>query len=369
MSSDPPRLTSIVENVPREIMSQFWSPAVRVLTPYVPGEQPREKLVKLNTNENPYPPSPAVERVLQAFAVDHLRRYPDPESLALRQALARTHDVEPDQVFVGNGSDEVLALAFQTFFCQPKPLLMPAISYSFYPVYCKLYDIHYRTVALDDRWQIALEAFDTDNGGVVFANPNAPTGHGHSRQAVAQLLERVTESVVLVDEAYVDFGGESVVPLIADYPNLLVTGTLSKGRSLAGLRVGYAIGSRELIEGLERVKNSFNSYPIDMLASEVAIASLEDQSHFQACCEQVMATREWTRQQLETMAFEVLPSQTNFLFVRHPQHSGASLFSGLRERGILVRHFNKDGLSDFLRISIGTDDEMGSLVEALQVMV
>ncbi|WP_110633674.1 histidinol-phosphate transaminase [Salinicola salarius] len=347
-------------------MSRFWSPAVRALTPYVPGEQPREKLIKLNTNENPYPPSPAVEAVLQRFAVDHLRLYPDPESSALRQTLAKTYGVEPEQVFVGNGSDEVLALAFQTFFCQPKPLLMPAISYSFYPVYCKLYDIAYRTVALNDHWQIALEAFDTDNGGVVFANPNAPTGHGHPRQAIARLLERITESVVLVDEAYVDFGGESAIPLIDNHPNLLVTGTLSKSRSLAGLRVGYAIGSRELIDGLERVKNSFNSYPIDMLASEVAIASLEDDEHFQACCERVVATREWTRQQLEALGFEVLPSQTNFLFVRHSERNGATIFSELRERGILVRHFDKDGLRDFLRISIGTDDEMRSLIEALQ---
>lgn len=350
-------------------MSQFWSPAVRALTPYVPGEQPREKLIKLNTNENPYAPSPAVEGVLQRFAVDHLRRYPDPESTALRQALAEAHGVEPEQVFVGNGSDEVLALAFQTFFCQSKPLLMPAISYSFYPVYCKLYDIDYRTVALDDRWQIALEAFDTDNGGVVFANPNAPTGHGHPRQAIAALLERITESVVLVDEAYVDFGGESAIPLIDTYPNLLVTGTLSKSRSLAGLRVGYAIGSSELIEGLRRVKNSFNSYPIDMLASEIAIASLKDTPHFQATCQQVIATREWVRQQLELLGFEVLPSQTNFLFTRHTKHAGEHLFGELRERKILVRHFNKDGLGDFLRISIGTDDEMTSLVEALKTIV
>ncbi|WP_110648711.1 histidinol-phosphate transaminase [Salinicola peritrichatus] len=350
-------------------MSQFWSPAVRALTPYVPGEQPREKLIKLNTNENPYPPSSMVERALQQFEVEHLRRYPDPESLALRQALAKAHGVEPEQVFVGNGSDEVLALAFQAFFCQPKPLLMPAISYSFYPVYCKLYDIAYRTVALDDRWQIALNAFDSDNGGVVFANPNAPTGHGHSRAAIAGLLERISESVVLVDEAYVDFGGESAVPLVERYPNLLVTGTLSKSRSLAGLRLGYAIGSRELIDGLERVKNSFNSYPIDMLASTVAIAALTDDVHFRACCERVIATREWTRRELQALAFEVLPSQTNFLFVRHPLHSGAALFTGLRECGILVRHFNKDGLSDFLRISIGTDDEMQSLIQALQAIV
>ena len=275
----------------------------------------------------------------------------------------------PEQVFVGNGSDEVLAFAFQAFFCQPRPLLMPAISYSFYPVYCKLYDITYRTVALDDRWEIALDAFDGDNGGVVFANPNAPTGHGHPRAEIARLLSRIQDSVVLVDEAYVDFGGESAVPLVADHPNLLVTGTLSKSRSLAGLRLGYAIGSRELIEGLERVKNSFNSYPVDMLASAVAIAALNDREHFKRCCQQVMDTREETRRSLVELGFEVLPSQTNFLFTRHPQFAGETLFAGLRERGILVRHFNRDGLSDFLRISIGTDEEMRELINALEAMI
>lgn len=350
-------------------MSRFWSPAVRALTPYIPGEQPRERLIKLNTNENPYPPSPRVERALAEFDRARLRRYPDPESFALRQALAEEYAVEPEQVFVGNGSDEVLALAFQTFFRQDAPLLMPAISYSFYPVYCKLYDIAYRTIALDDRWQIALDAFDADNGGVVFANPNAPIGHGHSRHAIAELLDRVRHSVVLVDEAYVDFGGESAVPLIASYPNLLVTGTLSKSRSLAGLRLGYAIGSRELIDGLERVKNSFNSYPVDMLASDVAIAALGDKTHFEDCRARVIATREWTCAELEALAFDVMPSQANFLFVRHPQHTGKDLFTALRERGILVRHFDKDGLSDFLRISIGTDEEMQALVQALKALV
>ncbi|WP_353980838.1 histidinol-phosphate transaminase [Salinicola endophyticus] len=350
-------------------MSQLWSPAVRALTPYVPGEQPREKLVKLNTNENPYPPSPAVAQVLRDIDTEQLRRYPDPDSRALREALAEVHGVAPEQVFVGNGSDEVLAFAFQAFFCQPQPLLMPAISYSFYPVYCKLYDIAYRTVALDDRWEIALDAFDGDNGGVVFANPNAPTGHGHPRAEIARLLSRIQDSVVLVDEAYVDFGGESAVPLVANHPNLLVTGTLSKSRSLAGLRLGYAIGSQELIEGLERVKNSFNSYPVDMLASAVAIAALNDREYFKRCCQQVMATREETRRSLVELGFEVLPSQTNFLFTRHPRFNGETLFAGLRERGILVRHFNRDGLSDFLRISIGTDEEMRGLIGALEALI
>ena len=347
-------------------MSRFWSPEVRELTPYVPGEQPRERLIKLNTNENPYPPAPGVEQALRSYPADHLRLYPDPDATALRDALAREYGVDTDQVFVGNGSDEVLALAFQAFFRQDKPLLMPSITYSFYPVYCRLYAIKSRTLALDDHWQVPLEAMHGDNGGIIFANPNAPTGHGHGRDAIAGLLERNRDSVVLIDEAYVDFGGESAVPLVASYPNLLVTGTFSKSRSLAGLRLGYAIGSRELIEGLERVKNSFNSYPIDSLAIAAGVAALEDRAHFDACRAKVIATRERTRQRMESLGFTVLPSQTNFLLVTHPDFNAGELFTGLRERGILVRHFNTEALRDFMRISVGTDDEMDSLCEALE---
>mgnify|MGYP002338712196 CR=1 FL=1 len=349
-------------------MSQFWSPAVRELTPYVPGEQPRERLIKLNTNENPYPPAPGVEAALRDFSADHLRRYPDPQSLALREALADAFGVSAEQVFVGNGSDEVLALAFQAFFRQDRPVEMPAISYSFYPVYCRLYDIERRTHSLDPQWQVDLEAFSKDAGGVIFANPNAPTGHGHGRAAIAALLKRVSEAVVLVDEAYVDFGGESAVPLIEQFPNLLVTGTFSKSRSLAGLRLGYAVGSRELIEGLERVKDSFNSYPVDSLASALGIASLADPAHYDACRTAVITTRERTRDRLETLGFDVLPSQTNFVLATHPRFDAAQLFVGLRERGVLVRHFNTDVLRDHLRISIGTDDEMDSLIEALEAL-
>lgn len=350
-------------------MSKFWSPSVRDLKPYVPGEQPRERLIKLNTNENPYPPAPGVEDVMRTYPADHLRLYPDPDATALREALAREYNVQPEQVFLGNGSDEVLAFAFQAFFCHDQPLLVPETSYSFYPVYCQLYGIEMRRVALDAQWRIPLEAFDDDNGGIVFANPNAPTGHGHPRAAIAALLKRQTEKVVLVDEAYVDFGGESATGLIDSYPNLLVTGTFSKSRSLAGLRIGYAIGSRELIEGLERVKNSFNSYPLDSVAIAAGVAALEDRAHFKACCEAVMATRERTRQGLERLGFEVLPSQTNFLFVRPRRLSALEVFSGLRERGILVRHFNTDALRDFLRISIGTDDEMDTLLETLALLM
>ncbi|AXY43860.1 histidinol-phosphate transaminase [Halomonas sp. JS92-SW72] len=349
-------------------MSKFWSPRVRELTPYIPGEQPRERLIKLNTNENPYPPAPGVGAVLRDYPTDHLRLYPDPESRALREALAREFGVEVDQVFVGNGSDEVLALAFQAFFCQPQPLEMPETTYSFYPVYCRLYGVERRPLPLTPDHEVDLAAFSSDSGGAIFANPNAPTGHGHGREAIAELLGRVTDSVVLVDEAYVDFGGESAIPLVAGHPNLLVTGTFSKSRSLAGLRLGYAVGSRELIEGLTRVKDSFNSYPIDSLASAVAIAALEDHEHFEACRERVITTRERTRTHMERLGFMVLPSQANFVLVTHPAHDAAQLFAGLRERGILVRHFNTEALRDYLRITIGTEDEMETLVETLETL-
>ena len=352
-------------------MSQYWSPAVRELTPYVPGEQPREQLVKLNTNENPYPPAPGVGEALRDYATDHLRLYPDPTSAALREALAETFQVASSQVFVGNGSDEVLAFAFQAFFRHGAPLDVPTITYSFYPVYANLYDVELRKHPLNEQWEIDIDALaaDANRSGVIFANPNAPTGHAHSLAAIEALLKRVTDRVVLVDEAYVDFGAESAVSLIDRYPNLLVTGTFSKSRSLAGLRLGYAVGSEELIDGLLRVKDSFNSFPVDSLASLVGIAALKDVEHFEACRERVITTRERTRRRLEALGFEVLPSKANFVLAQHPNHEGAQLFAGLRERGILVRHFNTSDLNNFLRITIGTDDEMDSLIEALEMLL
>ena len=351
-------------------MSQYWSPAVRRLTPYVPGEQPRERVIKLNTNENPYPPAPGVGKALREYATDHLRLYPDPSSTALREALAKTLQVESSQIFVGNGSDEVLAFAFQAFFCHGAPLDVPAITYSFYPVYANLYGVELRKHPLNAHWEVDIEALaaSTERSGVIFANPNAPTGHAHSLETIEALLKRVTDRVVLVDEAYVDFGAESAVALIDRYPNLLVTGTFSKSRSLAGLRLGYAVGSAELIDGLLRVKDSFNSYPVDSLASVVGIAALNDPKHFEACREYVITTRERTRQRLEALGFEVLPSKANFVLAQHPNYEGAQLFAGLRERGILVRHFNTSALNNFLRITIGTDDEMDSLIEALEAI-
>ncbi len=351
-------------------MSQFWSPAVRELTPYVPGEQPTEQVIKLNTNENPYPPAPGVGKVLREYSTNHLRLYPDPASAALCNALASAYGVTAEQVFVGNGSDEVLAFAFQAFFCHGAPLDVPSITYSFYPVYARLYGVELRQHPLNADWEVDLEALTDagDSSGIIFANPNAPTGHAHSLAALEALLTRVTDRVVLVDEAYVDFGAESAVSLTERYPNLLVTGTFSKSRSLAGIRLGYAIGSPELIEGLKRVKDSFNSYPVDRLAEQVGIAALEDTDHFNACRDYVITTRERTRTRLKALEFEVLPSQANFLLVQHKVYDGGQLFSGLRERGIIVRHFNKAGLSNFLRITIGTDDEMDSLIEALEVL-
>lgn len=351
-------------------MSQYWSPAVRELTPYVPGEQPRERVIKLNTNENPYPPAPGVSEALRDYAIDHLRLYPDPTSMALRTALCDTYGVRVEETFVGNGSDEVLAFAFQAFFCHDAPLDVPTITYSFYPVYANLYGVTLRKHALNAQWEVDIDALAkaSKRSGIIFANPNAPTGHAHSLEVIESLLARVTDRVVLIDEAYVDFGAESAVSLISRYPNLLVTGTFSKSRSLAGLRLGYAIGSAELIDGLQRVKDSFNSYPVDSLASLVGIAALKDKAHFNACRDNVITTRERTRQRLETLGFEVLPSKANFVLAQHPEFDGAQLFAGLRERGILVRYFNTDTLSNFLRITIGTDDEMDSLIEALETL-
>ncbi|MCM2973431.1 histidinol-phosphate transaminase [Larsenimonas suaedae] len=350
-------------------MSQFWSPAVRDLEPYVPGEQPRDTVIKLNTNENPYPPAPGVAKVLADYPIDHLRRYPDPSSLALREALAAHYGVHVNQVFVGNGSDEVLAFAFKAFFCREQPLAVPSISYSFYPVYCDFYGITPHKVPLTDSFEVDLDAFPTDNGGIVFANPNAPTGHAHSRAAIEALLDKHTSRVVLVDEAYIDFGGESAIPLIERYPNLLVTGTFSKSRSLAGLRIGFAIGPADLIDGLDRVKDSFNSYPLDSVAVAAGVASIKDDAYYRACCASVIATRERTTAALEACGIEVLPSSANFVFARPTTIEAGMLFDALRARGILVRYFNKPGLDQFLRISIGTDDEMDYLIDAVHAIV
>ncbi|MDM0018520.1 histidinol-phosphate transaminase [Variovorax saccharolyticus] len=348
----------------------FWSPRIAALEPYVPGEQPRiANLVKLNTNENPYPPSPRAIDAIQGAAEDGLERYPDPESTVLRAAIAARHGLDSRQVFAGNGSDEVLAHAFFAFFQQDAPLLLPDITYSFYRVYAQLYGIACELQPVDDALRIDAGALArraaAGCGGIVIANPNAPTGIGLPLAQIEQLLVACPERVVLVDEAYVDFGGQSAMPLIARHPNLLVVQTLSKSRSLAGLRVGFACGQAPLIDGLQRVKNSFNSYPLDRLASAGAVAALEDQAWFEKTRDAVVDTREGLALQLEDLGFEVLPSQANFLFVRHPGHDAAALAAALRSRAVLVRHFAQPRIAQYLRISVGTREQCGALVEAL----
>jgi histidinol-phosphate aminotransferase len=347
-------------------MSRFWSPVVRGLTPYVPGEQPRlPNLIKLNTNENPFGPSPLVLDALRAATAESLRLYPDPNATELRQELAAYHAVEPNEVFVGNGSDEVLALAFMAFLKQQAPLLFPDVTYSFYPVYCQLFEIGYRKVPLTAGMEIDPDDYRQPCGGIIFPNPNAPTGIGLAAATIERLLQQHPDVVVVVDEAYIDFGGESVIPLVRRYPNLLVVQTLSKSRSLAGLRVGFAIGHPDLIEALERVKNSFNSYPLDRLALAGAIAAFQDEDYFQQTRQAIIDNREQLVAQLAALGFETLPSQANFIFVRHPLHDAAGLAAGLRERGIIVRHFNQPRISQYLRISIGTEEACAALVQGL----
>lgn len=347
-------------------MSKFWSPFVRDLVPYVPGEQPKlTKLVKLNTNENPYGPSPKAIEAMRAEVNNNLRLYPDPNSDLLKQAVARYYGVESNRVFLGNGSDEVLAHAYNAFFKHDKPLLFPDISYSFYPVYCGLYGVEYEAVPLDAQFQIRVEDYNRPNGGIIFPNPNAPTGCLMALDAVEQILKANPDSVVIVDEAYIDFGGETAIDLVDRYPNLLVTQTLSKSRSLAGLRVGLAVGHPDLIEALERVKNSFNSYPLDRMAIVGAAAAFDDREYFEKTCNLVIASREKLVAQLEGKGFEVLPSAANFIFARHPKHDAAGLAARVREQGVIVRHFKQERIAQFLRITIGTPEQNQALVEAL----
>lgn len=351
-------------------MSKYWSEIVHKLTPYVPGEQPKiQNLVKLNTNENPYGPSSMVIAALQGVANDTLRLYPDPDSSRLKAAVADYYGLETNQVFVGNGSDEVLAHVFAALLKHEKPLLFPDITYSFYPVYCGLYGIDFETVPLNENFEIDLNDYVKPNGGIIFPNPNAPTGIPLGLQAIEALLKANTESMVVIDEAYVDFGTESAVGLINHYPNLLVVQTLSKARSLAGLRVGFAMGHKDLIEALIRVKDSFNSYPIDRFAEAGAIAALQDKAYFEETRQKVMASRTALVLALRAMAFEVLPSGANFIFARHPQHDAAILAQKLREQSIIVRHFKQPArINQFLRITIGDEAQTGQLIAALKTI-
>ncbi|MBD2868302.1 histidinol-phosphate transaminase [Paenibacillus arenilitoris] len=350
-------------------MSKFWSPLTASLVPYVPGEQPKDKTyIKLNTNENPYPPSPkAIEAIRNAAGAD-LRLYPDPTCDELIRKAAAYYGLRPEQVFAGNGSDEILAFAFAAFFDPANKVQFPDITYSFYKVYAKLYGLQAELIPLDERFRIPIDRF-RGTGGVVIPNPNAPTAELVPLAQIRELLENNKEQAVIIDEAYIDFGGESAVPLISEYPNLLVVQTLSKSRSLAGLRVGFAFGSEELIDGLNRIKNSFNSYTLDRLALAGAVASFEDEAYFKETTAKVIATRERVSEQVAALGFKLTESKANFVFISHPSIAAERIFRELRGKGVLVRYFNQPRIDGYLRVSIGTDEEMDAFIRALREIV
>jgi len=352
-------------------MSKYWSDTTKGLDPYVPGEQPKDKqFIKLNTNESPYACSPAALEAMQQVVSGDLRLYPDPNADELKQSIADFYDVEKNNVFVGNGSDEVLAHAFVGLLKQSGKLLYPDISYSFYPVYCNLFGIDAIAVPLNDEFAIDPKDYRQPNGAIILPNPNAPTGIALSLTEIRDILDNNPDSPVLIDEAYVDFGADTAISLIGDYPNLLVVQTLSKSRALAGLRVGFAVGDTALIEALERVKNSFNPYPLGRIEQAGATAAIKDKAHFENFCQKIIRTRQRATESLESLGFEVLPSRANFVFAKPPNGSNAeNIYQVLKEQGVLVRYFNKPRISGYLRISIGTDDEMDVFIERLKVIL
>lgn len=345
-------------------MSREWTKNLRNIEPYVPGEQSKDKdIVKINANENPYPPSPKAIEALKSFDTNKLRFYPSANSTKLKEAIAKYYKVDVSNVFVGNGSDDVLAVAFQSFFNSEKPIAYPDLTYSFYPVWCSLFGIKYKNYPVGDDFRINPEDYKEKNGGVVIPNPNAPTSLGEGLDFVEKILNYNQDSVVIIDEAYVDFGGTSSIPLINKYENLLVTGTFSKSRSLAGLRIGFAIGSKALIDVMEAVKNSYNSYTVDSLSIEMGAASIEDDEYFKSTCKKVIKTRERVTLELEKLGFDVLDSQTNFIFVTHNKHNMKSLFEYLKTQKVFIRYFSLPRIENYVRITIGTNEEMDIFLE------
>ncbi len=339
-----------------------WEANVRKVTPYTPGEQPDQpRMIKLNTNENPYPPAPGVKRAMEEFDLDALRLYPDPKASALVDALAGYYHVEPEQVFVGVGSDDVLAMAFMAFFNSGKPILFPDITYSFYPVWADEFRIPFETPALDQEFRIIKEDYYGENGGVVFPNPNAPTGLALELSEVEDIVRHNQEVVVIVDEAYVDFGAESALPLVEKYDNLLVVQTFSKSRSMAGLRIGFAIGQPKLIQYLYDVKYSFNSYTMNQASLKYGTEAVKDQEYFRRVTGKIMETREHAKQVLLELGFVFPDSKANFLFISHPDCPARELFAALRKEDIYVRYFDKPRIGDHLRVTIGTDGQMEAL--------
>lgn len=339
---------------------------IRQVEPYVPGEQPEGKVVKLNTNENPYPPSPEVRKALETLDTDAFRLYPDPASSVLIKALADQYNVGEDQVFAGVGSDDVISLCFMTFFNSDKPVLFPDITYSFYKVWAQLYRIPYECPALDERFHIVKEDYYRENGGIIFPNPNAPTAIYEELEFVEDILKHNRDSIVIVDEAYIDFAGRSAVELLEKYDNLIVTQTFSKSRSMAGMRIGYAIASPELIRCLNDVKYSFNSYTMSRAALVCGAAAVNDRKYFEENVRRITETRKRTMEELHNLGFEMTGADANFLFARHPEYDACNLFEELKKRGIYVRHWNDERIRQYLRITVGTDEEMNILFLALK---
>ena len=351
-------------------MSKFWNETIKDIEAYVPGEQPRDKkYIKLNTNENPYPPSPSVIKAMKEAINEDLKLYPDPLCKGFVKAIAELYNVSEEEVFVGNGSDEVLAFAFKAFFSNIKKVRFPDISYSFYPVYCNIFNINFETIPLDEKFDIQLDKMSDNKAGVILPNPNAPTGKYIETEELKKLLEANKDNVVIIDEAYIDFGGESMVKYIHDYPNLLVIQTLSKSRSLAGLRGGFAIGHKDLIEGLNRVKNCINSYTLDRVSLVGATEAIKDKTYYKENCNKIIKTRQWSINELKKIGFNILDSKANFIFATHKILPAEYLYNVLKENGILVRYFNKPRINNYLRITIGTDEEMRALVDKLHNII
>lgn len=347
-----------------------WKDNLRTIDPYVPGEQPQLKdMIKLNTNENPYLPSPKVKEVLQRFDLDTLRLYPDPDSALLVEAIAKRYNVENNQVFVGVGSDDVLAIAFMTFFNSKKPILFPDITYSFYDVWATLFNIPFERPALDDDFNLVAADYYKENGGVVIANPNAPTGIMQNEEFLRDVIEHNRDVVVIIDEAYVDFSGKSALSLTKEYDNVLIVQTFSKSRSMAGMRIGYAMGNPELIKAMNDVRFSYNSYPMTRLSVALGIAAIEDEDYFRKTTGQIIETREWTKERLTELGFSFGDSKTNFIFAKHATVDAEEIFAKLREKHIFVRHFNSERIKNYLRISIGTREEMEKFIDELKCIL
>ncbi len=351
-------------------MCKPWSDKLRKIQPYVAGEQSKNpNVIKLNANENPYPPSPKVKEVLSNFNTDNLRKYPASDASELRTALAKAYNLDTSQIFMGNGSDDVLALCFQAFFCSDKPILFPDLTYSFYPVWCSLFKTPYKNIPLDENFRINPDDYKEENGGVILPNPNAPTGIYENLDFIEKILNNNTDSIVIIDEAYIDFGGQSAISLLDKYQNLVIVQTMSKSRSLAGLRVGYAFASAELISVLDAVKNSYNSYTMDSVTISAAAASLNDDKYFKDTCNKIINTRQKTIKALETLGFDVVPSMANFVLATHKSVKAINIFEQLKKQNIFVRYFKIPRIDNYLRITIGTDDEMYKLFYALKKLL